>query len=132
SEQYSDQQLLTAELRDQLTNTVLSSKLISFTLGSQSTSGTTNGSGIASANLILIQDPAPAYRVKSAFAGDAIFVASNDDDPFDILQEDAIAYYTGTLFASSGTGSATTITLSATIRDITAASGDPAYDNFAG
>jgi hypothetical protein len=123
---------LTAELRDQLTNTVLSSKLVSFNIGSQSTSGTTNASGIASTNLILTQDPAPAYTVKSAFAGDAIFLASNDEDAFDILQEDARAYYTGTLFASTGSGSTTTLTLSATIRDITAETGDPAYDGFAG
>ncbi|HEV8508727.1 MAG TPA: choice-of-anchor tandem repeat GloVer-containing protein, partial [Chitinophagaceae bacterium] len=132
SEQYSDQQLLTAELRDQLTNTVLNSKLVSFNVGSQSTSGTTNASGIASANLMLAQDPTPTYTIKSSFAGDAIFSASNDEDAFDILQEDARAYYTGTLFASTGSGSTTTLTLSATIRDISAETGDPTTDPYAG
>jgi hypothetical protein len=133
SEQYSDQQVLTALLKDQLSNTVLSSRLISFTLGSQGTSATTNASGIASANLILTQDPAPTtYTMKSVFAGDATFATSDDEDAFDILQEDARAYYTGALFASTGTGSSTTLTLSATIRDITAETGDAAYDAFAG
>lgn len=134
SEQYSDQQLLTAVLKDQLTNSILSSKLISFTIGTQSTSGTTDVSGTATANLILTQDPAPAYTVQSNFAGDDTFLPSSDEDGFDILQEDAKVYYSGALFAStSGTNSSlATVTLSATIKDISAVIGDPAYDVFKG
>jgi uncharacterized delta-60 repeat protein len=135
SEQYSDQQFLKAELRDQLTNSVLTAKLISFTIGSQSASATTNASGVASTNLIITQDPAPAYTVQSAFAGDEIYLASSDEDPFDILQEDTRTYYTGALFASTSgiTSTSATVTLSATIKDITAVgSGDPSYDAFAG
>ncbi|HVE61633.1 MAG TPA: T9SS type A sorting domain-containing protein [Chitinophagaceae bacterium] len=134
SEQYSDKQALTAELRDQITNTVLSSKSVGFTIGSQSTSASTNASGIASANLILTQDPALVYTVASSFAGDDIYQLSSDSDPFDITREDARAYYTGALFAStSGANSNTaTVTLSATIKDITAVIGDAAYDAFAG
>src|SRR5207249_5694767 len=51
-----------------------------------------------------------------------------------IAQEDAIATYTGALFVSTPTTNATTatVTLSATIQDITAVTGDPAYDLFAG
>jgi hypothetical protein len=134
SEQYSDQQLLTAVLKDQLTNTVLNSKTISFVIGSQSASGITGVNGIASTNLVITQDPAPVYTVKSTFAGDGTFLPSSDEDPFDILQEDARAYYSGALFAStSGTSSSSaTVTLSATVKDISAVSGDPAYDVFKG
>src|SRR5438477_639357 len=44
--------------------------------------------------------------------------------------EDARAYYTGALFASTsgGTSSTAMVTLAATIKDITAVPGDPAYD----
>ena len=134
SEQYSDQQLLTAVLTDQLTGTVLSGKQINFTIGSQSASGNTDNSGVASTNLILTQDPAPSYTVASSFAGDDIYLPASDNDPFDILQEDARAYYTGALFASTSgtTSSSAGVTLSATIQDITAATGDPAYDPYGG
>jgi hypothetical protein len=51
-----------------------------------------------------------------------------------VTQEDARATYTGTTFASTGSATNTraTVTLSATIQDITAVSGDPAYDPYAG
>src|SRR5439155_18353520 len=51
-----------------------------------------------------------------------------------VTQEDARAYYTGSLFVStSGPNSYTaTVTLSATIKDITAVTGDPAYDAYLG
>jgi hypothetical protein len=61
------------------------------------------------------------YAVASSFAGDAQYTMSSDSDPFAITEEDARADYSGTLFASTGSGSTTTVTLSATIRDITAA-----------
>jgi PKD repeat protein len=134
SEQYSDQQSLTAVLTDQLTGTVLSGKQINFSIGSQSASANTDNSGVASTNLILTQDPASSYTVASSFAGDDIYLSASDNDPFDILQEDARAYYTGALFASTSgtTSSSAVVTLSATIQDITAATGDPAYDPYGG
>ncbi len=51
-----------------------------------------------------------------------------------VTQEDARATYTGALFAStaSSTSGAATVTLSATIQDISAVTGDPAYDAYAG
>ena len=52
-----------------------------------------------------------------------------------ITREDARVEYTGTyLVAASGSGSSrrATLTLSATIRDITNVTGDPAYDQYAG
>ena len=51
-----------------------------------------------------------------------------------VVQEDARATYTGTLFAGtrSATDGSATVTLAATIQDITAVLGDPAYDPYAG
>ncbi|MCU7550473.1 T9SS type A sorting domain-containing protein [Chitinophagaceae bacterium LB-8] len=132
SAQYSDQQSLTATLTDQATGTVLSGKTIRFDIGAQTKSGTTDATGVASVDLVINQDPAAAYSVKSEFAGDELFLPASEEDPFDILQEDARAYYTGTLFASTGAGSTTTVTLSATIRDITAETGDASTDAFEG
>jgi hypothetical protein len=74
---------------------------VGFAIGSQNASGVTSGSGVASANLVLTQDPAPVYAVSSNFAGDAFYLAASDNDAFDILQEDARAYYTGTLFVNT-------------------------------
>lgn len=47
-----------------------------------------------------------------------------------VTQEDARAYYTGSslFFASSTSASSATVTLAATVKDITAVSGDSAYD----
>jgi hypothetical protein len=133
SEQYSDQQVVTAVLTDQLTNTVLSGKTIVFTIGIQSVSGVSNASGIASNSLVLTQNPLPTYTVNSNFAGDAIYLPGSDSDPFDITQEDARANYTGALFASTScqTCSNATVTLSATVQDISA-TGDAAGDNLSG
>jgi hypothetical protein len=134
SEQYSDKQILTAVLTDQLTNMVLSSKTVVFAIGAQSASATTGANGIASTDLVLTQDPAPVYTVTTTFAGDGIYAASTDSDPFDITQEDARATYTGALSVSTSgtTSSAATVTLSATIQEITAVPADPAYDAFKG
>lgn len=138
SEQYSDQQALSALLVDAgggvLNGTPVVGRNIGFAIGSQNTSGSTNGSGVASANLILTQDPAPAYSVVSTFAGDSLYLPASDTDAFDILQEDARTYYTGIVFANTAcaTCSGATATLSGTIKDITAEPIDSAYDVFAG
>lgn len=51
-----------------------------------------------------------------------------------VTAEDARAYYTGLLYTttSSATSSAATVTLSATVKDITAETTDSAYDQYAG
>ena len=138
SEQYSDQQTLSAVLTDAgggaMNASPIPGRNVGFAIGSQSTSASTGVSGIASLNLIVTQDPALVYTVASSFAGDALYIASGDIDPFDITQEDARAYYTGSLFSSTActTCSGAAVTLSVTIRDITAEAGDPAFDSFDG
>ena len=138
NEQYSDQTALSATLVDNgggaMQGLPLVGKTIAFDLGSQGSSGSTNAAGFASAGLVVTQDPAPAYTVDSSFAGDPGYLPATDSDAFDIKQEDARVYYTGALFSSTvcATCSTATVTLSATIKDITAESGDPAYDAYAG
>jgi VCBS repeat-containing protein len=134
SEQYSDQQALSATLTDKQTGAPLAGKPVGFTLGAQTAGATTDGAGVAANGLVLTQNPAGMCNVVSSFAGDAAYEPSGDSDAFDITQEDARAYYSGALYAatSSTSSSSATVTLAATIKDITAVTGDPATDAFAG
>jgi hypothetical protein len=132
TEQYSDKQTLTAVLTDSATGTVLAGKVIRFDIGNQGISALTDTAGIAGTSLLIAQDPAATYAVNAGFHGDSLFLSAADSIPFSILPEDARVYYTGTLFGSTGSGSTTTITLSATIRDITAETSAPSTDPFAG
>ncbi|PWA07591.1 hypothetical protein DB891_14670 [Flavobacterium laiguense] len=132
TEEYSDQQTLKAILKDQHTNTPLSEKTVGFTIGSQSVSdgpglpnNGTDGSGVAEANLALAQAPGN-YNVISSFAGDATYLpSSNISDPFTISKENTDVTYTGLPYFSttSATSCNATVTLSATIKDITALGG---------
>jgi hypothetical protein len=131
TKQYSDVATLTATLLDGSVG--IPNKTITFTIGSQSTTATTGANGVASTTLKITQANG-SYSVKSSFAGDADYGASSDSDPFAVTKENAAAYYTGDLFAqtSSATSSTATVALSATVKDITALTGDPAYDADAG
>jgi autotransporter-associated beta strand protein len=131
TEQYSDKQILTAVLTDSATGTVLKSKAISFSIGNQTAGGLTDTTGKASTSLLLTQDPEWAYTLYTSFA-DSLFAPAIDSVPFVIKQEDARAYYTGNLFGSTGSGTTTTIVLSATVRDITAETTATITDPFAG
>lgn len=79
---------------------------------------------------------APGNRtVTAVFNGvNANFNVSNANTTLTITPEDARVYYTGALFAStSGVNSSTaTVTLAATIKDISAVTGDPSFDPYAG
>ena len=126
-EQYSDSVNLSATLIDDVSGSGVQGKTITFNIGSQSTTAVTDGSGIAAATLILTQDPAVIYTVKSEFLEDASYLSSTDEDNFDITQEDAIVEYTGqSLQATQGSNSSTaTVVLSANIQDITITNPDP-------
>jgi hypothetical protein len=85
---------------------------------------------------------APITRGPGSYAVTAKFTSSNDNytdssaglATLVISPEDARPTYTGALFAStaSPTSSLATVTLSATVRDITAVTDDPAFDPDAG
>lgn len=132
TKQYSDQQILNAVLTDQVTGTPLPGKAVHFNLGSQSIDILTDTAGIANASLLVTQDPALAYILKSSFNEDSLFLAATDSIPYIILPEDAQAYYTGTVLANTGFGSSASVTLSAAVVDITGENTADNTDPFAG
>ena len=78
SEQYSDQQALSATLTDSggggMNGSPIAGKTIGFVIGTESASSATNASGISMADLILTQNPNLVYTVASSFAGDAYYL----------------------------------------------------------
>jgi hypothetical protein len=84
TEQYSDLTSFSALLLDD--GTPISGKVISFTLGSQSTTAITGSDGIASASLAVSQTSG-SYTVGTNFAGDTLYEPSSDSDPFTIEKE---------------------------------------------
>jgi hypothetical protein len=131
TKQYSDVATLKATLLDGSTG--IPGKTIAFTVGSQTATATTDANGVATTTL-KIDQVVGAPGVKSSFVGDGYYGASSDSDSFTVTKENAGAYYAGNLFAltSSTTSSTATVALSATVKDITAVTGDPAYDADAG
>jgi hypothetical protein len=76
-----------------------------------------------------------AHTVKAVFGGvNPNFIVGTPTTALTINPEDARSYYTGDLFVSTSsvTSSTATVVLSATIKDITAVTGDPASDPYAG
>lgn len=156
SQQYSDRVTFTATLSPDQIGGVAPATSVTFcvgtqTLGTAQTMGSCNLAPIAGvltcqvANVALIEPtyppPAPgnmapgSHTVHAVFGGvNANFTVNNATTALTITKEDARATYTGALFASTscGTCSSAVVTLSATIQDITAVTGDPAYDAYAG
>lgn len=124
-EQYSDETNLSALLVDSGGNGLVG-ETVSFTIGSQSTTAVTDANGIATATIILTQDPTPAYTVDIEFEEASCYAGSTDSDVFDITQENAIVEYTGHLFQATAVNSdMATVILSANIQDITITDPDP-------
>ena len=84
SGQYSDSISLSATLTDG--TTALSSKTVTFTIGTQSTSADTDGSGLAQTTLVLAQ-PSGNYTVEASFAGDTEYASDTDSTNFTIVAE---------------------------------------------
>ncbi|PHN02014.1 T9SS type A sorting domain-containing protein, partial [Flavilitoribacter nigricans] len=135
--QYSDPVQLEANLKDELSGLPISNKLIVFTLGNQTVSALTDGTGKASSILVVTQPPSVLgnnYIVRASFEGDDVYLGDEDADNFTVLQENARADFTGSLFVSTAGNNSTeaTVLLSATIRDISAVPADPATDGYPG
>ena len=129
SEQYSDETSLSATLSGEPSGmtgySTLQGNTITFTIGTQSTSGTTNTGGVATA-LLVINQASGSYTVESEFAGDDYYLPSSDSDPYIINKETAIVSYTGSTEVSTA-GTAVTeaaIRLAATVTE--------AYDGYVG
>jgi PKD repeat protein len=71
---------LSAQLTDELGEPV-SGRTVDFAVGTLTTSGLTNGSGIASKSLKVTLKPGD-YALSSSFAGDSRYIASSDSDTF--------------------------------------------------
>ncbi len=94
SAQYGSTVTLSARLRWGSSN--VSGRTITFTISNQSASATTNSTGVASVTMTITQAPG-SYRVISAFAGDALYRSSSDNDAFTITRRTVTAGLTGTV-----------------------------------
>ena len=120
---YSDVVTLSAKLTDETDSSSpvnLSGRTISFTIGSQSTTASTDSNGVATTTLTLTQKATATYTVYTSYAGDATYAGANDSDPFTINREQATIEYTGDTLKSTGStasNSTTTLNLSALVRE---------------
>jgi PKD repeat protein len=121
--QYSDSAALSATLTDDgggsAQGTPIAGKTVTFTIGSQSTSGSTTGAGIAASSITLTQ-PAASPGVGSSFAGDTTYAASSDADAFAIKKEVVSLEYSGDTLKSTGstaTSSSTSLRMAAVVRE---------------
>jgi hypothetical protein len=132
SKQYSDAATLSAVLKDGADP--VAGKTVKFAVGTQTAQAVSAADGVASTTLKIDQAAPATVSVSAAFAGDGLYAGSSDSKAFAVTQEDARATYSGTTFASTSSASSSTaaVTLSATIQDITAVTGDPATDPDAG
>jgi hypothetical protein len=147
SQQYSDKVTFTATVSPATCGTGVAGGAVTFKVGDQTMgSATVNASGVATLPDVSLLEPTPfgtlptgqmAPGLKDVTAtfvpDDATAIGSSlTSKALTITKEDATASYTGAVYAStsSPTSSNATVTLSATIKDITA--DDPGSDNDAG
>ncbi len=103
---FSDAGSVSAVLTNSVTGAGIAGEAVTLTLnGSQSCTGTTNGSGVASCS-ITPNEPAATYALTASFAGDAskapqLLSSSGSNSYIVTLEETAIAY-TGPAVAVSG------------------------------
>ena len=91
-------------------STKLKNELLTLSLGSQSCTATTNGSGTASCSLVVTQ-PAGNYTATASFAGDGTYQASSDSDPVSVTLLTTTAKIGGLSSIVSGTSATLTGTL---------------------
>ena len=102
SGEYNDAVTLSARLNDDSTLSSSSSgdplpgQTLNFTLGAESCSGVTDGSGVASCTVTPLDDPG-AYSVGVSFAGDSTYASSSSSTPFTLNQEESAVAYSGPL-----------------------------------
>lgn len=91
---YHDPVNLSATLTDTLSGNPLPGKTVVFDLGTQTQSGTTDVSGIATATIVVGQVPG-AVQLNATFFGDATYLPSIDKKAFAITKEETTTTYTG-------------------------------------
>jgi hypothetical protein len=122
---YSDTVTVSATLTDTTGTPVpMPNQSITFKIGSQTVSATTNSSGVATTTITLAQG-AGTPGVTASFATDGTYAYSHDSEPFTITQKPATLGYTGGMFFSTGSSSATTATFTLQATVTPAAGGSP-------
>ena len=94
SGEYNDPLTLTARLTETVTGTLLSGRTLSFTLGSQTASGTTDANGIATVTITPAGTPGPTALTVS-FAGDPTHTSSSTTATLTITPDETALTYTG-------------------------------------
>jgi hypothetical protein len=119
--QYSDPLAVSGTLLniDASPPTPIAGQQLAFALGSQSTSGATNASGVASGSITVNQLPG-AYSVSSAFAGTTEYSASSDNDAAQVTKEDCTLALTAPLTVQVGSP----VNVSAVLDELDATKGD--------
>ncbi|HEV2374756.1 MAG TPA: Ig-like domain repeat protein [Streptosporangiaceae bacterium] len=92
---YNDPVTLSATLTSQLTSQGVAGESISFTLGAESCSGTTDANGFASCTVTPADLPGNGYSVQAAFGGDGVYDPSGASTPFTVNQEESHLSYNG-------------------------------------
>ncbi len=99
--QYSDPAAVSGVLTDAISGAPLTGRTVGFTLGTQSASAVTDGTGTAATQIVLDQ-AAATTSVETAFAGDDLYLPSSDSDPFTITRENLTFAYTGDTLVALG------------------------------
>ncbi len=106
---FNDQVTLAGDLTVDGTSVPIPSAPVTFTLGSQSCTATTNSSGHASCTITINQHPG-SYTAIGGYAGDAVYNATTGSASFTITREESQVTYTGAttqhyhdVFTASGT-----------------------------
>jgi uncharacterized repeat protein (TIGR01451 family) len=102
TQDYHDSAHLVATLTDTLSGNPISGKTVTFTLGTQTGSGTTNASGVASADIVISQAPGSVTTVGASYAGDSQYLASSASSAFIITREETTLAYTGDVLIANG------------------------------
>jgi hypothetical protein len=101
TQNYHDIANLSATLVEQGTLVPIPGQTITFTLGTQSCTGTTGATGVAACSITLNQVPG-SYTVSASFAGSANQQASSASAGFTISREETAIAYTGPTVIANG------------------------------
>jgi hypothetical protein len=99
---FHDQATLSATLTLSGTSAGVANQTITFTIGTQSCTGVTNASGVASCNLTPDQIPG-SYTVNASFAGANLYQPSSASAQFTITKEETTLSYTGNTVIANNT-----------------------------
>ena len=109
---YHDSISLSATLTNNLNSQGVAGKTISFSVGAESCSATTDASGVATCPVTLADLPGGAYNVQATFAGNDTYEASGASSPFTVNKEETtISYTSGTVILAGASGATLTATL---------------------